>query len=100
MYLDIEKQLNEITDGLKQELLSAKAIDKSGHVIDAEKFNEILDEKIAQCNEILATTEKDGVTVDQYGANIAAARIDKMLRMKEFETHLHLKRHGLTKTKP
>lgn len=84
MYLDIEKQLNKITDTLKQELLAAKAIDESGRAIDEKKFNEILDEKIAQCNEILATTEENGVTKDIYGANIASARIDKMMRMKEF----------------
>ncbi len=84
--MDIEKQLNKITDGLKQELLAAKAIDKSGHAIDTEKFNEILDKKIVQCNEILATTEENGVTKDLYGANIAAARIDKMLKMKESGT--------------
>jgi len=82
MYLDIEKQLNKITDGLKQELLSAKAIDESGHAIDVKKFNEIIDKKIEQCNKILATTEKDGVTIDLYGANIAATRVDMLENMK------------------
>ena len=104
MYIDIEKQLNKITDGLKQELLSAKAIDASGRAIDEKKFNEILDEKIAQCNKVLATTEKDGVTKDIYGANIAAARIDKMLRMKEFGTFtpetMWTERDKTTKEKP
>ena len=83
MYIDTEKQLNKITDGLKQELLAAKAIDESGHAIDAKKFNEIIDKKIAQCNKILAATEKDGVTIDQYAANIAFTRIDRLNRMKE-----------------
>lgn len=82
MYTNIEKQLNTITDNLKQELLAAKAIDKSGHATDIKKFNEIIDEKIMQCNEILATTEEDGVTVDQYGANIAFARISRLANMK------------------
>ena len=86
MYLDIEKQLNKITDGLKQELLSAKAIDESGHAIDEKKFNEIIDKKIAQCSEVLATTEKDGVTKDLYGANIANTRIDRLHKMKETGT--------------
>lgn len=83
MYLDIEKQLNKITDGLKQELLSAKAIDESGRTIDEKKFNEILDKKIAQCSEVLATTEKDGVTKDLYGANIAYARIGRLETIKK-----------------
>lgn len=83
MYMDIEKQLNKITDGLKQELLSARAIDESGRAIDAKKFNEIIDKKIAQCNAVLATTEENGVTKDSYGANIAYARIDRLEKMKE-----------------
>lgn len=86
MYMDIEKQLNKITDGLKQELLTAKAIDESGHAIDEKKFNEIIDKKIAQCNAVLATTEENGVTKDSYGANIAYARIDRLEKMKESGT--------------
>lgn len=86
MYTDIEQQLNKITDGLKQELLGAKAIDESGHATDVKKFNQILGEKIAQCNAILATTEKDGVTQDLYGAKIAYARVDILKKMKELGT--------------
>lgn len=86
MYMDIEKQLNKITDGLKQELLSARAIDESGRAIDAKKFNEIIDKKIAQCNAVLATTEENGVTKDLYGANIAATRVDRLVKMKESGT--------------
>ena len=86
MYTDTEKQLNKITDSLEQELLKAKAIDKDGRVIDAKKFDKMIDEKIAQCNEVLATTEKDGVTTDLYGANIAYARIDRLEKMKKHHT--------------
>ena len=83
MYTDIEKQLNKITDTLKQELLAANAIDEAGHATDVKKFNEIIDAKIAQLNEIMATTEKDGVTIDRYGANIAGNRIDRLEQIKE-----------------
>ena len=86
MYMDIEKQLNKITDGLKQELLTAKAIDESGRAIDEKKFNEIIDKKIAQCNAVLATTEENGVTKDLYGANIAATRVDRLEKMKKYGT--------------
>ena len=83
MNKEIEQQLNKITDGLKQELLMAKAIDEKGNAIDVKKFNQIIDEKIAQCNKVLETTERDGVTVDRYGANIAFNRIAILERAKE-----------------
>lgn len=83
MYTDIEKKLNKITDNLKEELLQANAIDEKGHAIDVKKFNQIIDEKIAQCNEVLATTEKDGVTKDLYGANITYARINGLEKAKK-----------------
>jgi len=83
MYTDIEKKLNKITDSLKEELLKANAIDENGRAIDVKRFNQIIDEKIAQCNEVLATTEKDGVTKDLYGANITYARINGLEKAKK-----------------
>jgi hypothetical protein len=75
MYRSVEKQLNAITNILKDNLLSAKAIDASGKAIDIAKFNKIIDQAIDQCNTVLATTEKDGTTVDPYGANLAYSRV-------------------------
>jgi len=86
MYTDIEKKLNKITDDLETLLIESKAIDKNGSATDVKKFNEIIDEKIAQCNKVLATTEKDGVTKDLYGANITYARINRLEKMKKAGT--------------
>ena len=87
MYTDIEAQLNLITGNLKQEMIGARAIDGQDRVINVEEFKRILDKKIAQCQAILASTEKDGVTTDLYGANIAHARINWLETMKK---HLSL----------
>ncbi len=87
MYTDIEKELNKITDNLKNELLAKQAIDESGRATNVAIFNQILTGKIAQCQAILASTEKDGVTTDLYGANIAHARINWLETMKK---HLSL----------
>ena len=86
MYTDIEKQLNKITDNLKTSLIDLKAIDEEGNAADMEKFNSLLDEKIAQCEAVLATTEQDGVTKDLYGANIAHARIEWLKNIKKYRT--------------
>ena len=43
---------------------------------------QIINNKIVQLNGILATTEKDGVTSDLYGANIIHARIDRLQKIK------------------
>lgn len=82
MYRAVEKQLNAITNGLNDKLLSAKAIEESGKAIDIAKFNKIIDHAIDQCNAVLATTEKDGATVDSYGANLAYSRIQWLEDMK------------------
>lgn len=86
MYTDIEKKLNKITDDLETLLIESKAIDEKGNATNAKKFNEIINKKIAQCNEVLATTEKDGVTKDLYGANITYARINRLEKMKKAGT--------------
>lgn len=83
MYTEIEKQLNEIVGNLKAELTAAKAIDAEGKATDTKKFNQILSEKITACNVVLAGTEKDGVTIDKYGANIAFNRISVLENMKK-----------------
>lgn len=83
MYLDIEKQLDKITEDLEALLLESKAIDKEGNVIDNKKFNQILNSKIAQCNKILATTEKDGVVQDTFGANVVFNRINRLEQIKQ-----------------
>lgn len=87
MYTEIEAQLNLITGNLKQEMIDARIIDEQDRVINVEEFKRILDKKIAQCQAILASTEKDGVTTDLYGANIAHARINWLETMKK---HLSL----------
>jgi len=86
MYTDIEKQLNEITDNLKEELLAANAIDETGRAIDVKTFNQMINAKIKELNTILATTEKDGVTVDRYGSNITYNRISMLEQMKKQRT--------------
>lgn len=86
MYTDTEKQLNEITDNIKEEMLAAHAIDENGRAIDVKKFNQIINEKISQLNAILATTEKDGVTVDRYSANIIYTRINRLEEIKKHRT--------------
>ena len=82
MYRNVEEQLNTITKSLKQDLLSAKAIDESGKATDIVKFNKIIDSIIDQCNAVLSVTEKDGTTVDSYGANLAYSRIQWLEDMK------------------
>ena len=86
MYTEIEKQLNEIIGDLKAELTAADAIDAEGKATDTKKFNQILSEKITACNMVLAGTEKDGVTIDRYGSNIAFNRIAVLENMKKHGT--------------
>lgn len=83
MYKKIEAELNAITDNLESELKAANAIDKDGRATDIKKFNKIIDDKIAQCNAVLATTERDGVTINRYGANLAFNRIAILEKAKK-----------------
>lgn len=85
-HADMEAKVDAITENLKNELLTAKAINEKGKTINIGKFNEILDKKIEQLNKLVMETDVDGVTIDSHDANIVFGRVDFLERIKKSGT--------------
>lgn len=81
-YIDIEQELDKITDSLKTELYMAGVFDANGNVKNKTRFNRIIDEKIDACNAISAKIEASGKRFDANSANIIGARIDFLRTIK------------------
>ena len=86
MYQDIDKQLAEIVDKPLLALKKSQIVGETGKSKDPKAFNEALDKIITDCEKLLETTVKDGVTIDRYGANLINNRIDRLSRMKRQQT--------------
>lgn len=80
-YIDVEQELNHITDSLEEELRAIGVIDADGKVIITapgalEVFNQIIDKKIDECSRIRTQMEVSGKRFDANSANIIEARIE------------------------
>ncbi|MBP5707673.1 MAG: hypothetical protein J6W79_01620 [Alphaproteobacteria bacterium] len=76
------EKLSIIREEMTTALSKAGIIDKSGKIINHQAFLEFVDRKIKEKNEELASTEKDGVTIDLYHANMIYAEINYLEEMK------------------
>ncbi|MBP5485368.1 MAG: hypothetical protein J6Y07_01535 [Alphaproteobacteria bacterium] len=79
-YLDIEKQLNEITDNLRQNLEKAGAINKEGDTIDRAKFEKVIDDMISKIIPIRRQLELE--RYDANSANIVESRMEWLRTIK------------------
>ncbi|MBR4806664.1 MAG: hypothetical protein IKZ64_02475 [Alphaproteobacteria bacterium] len=86
VYTDTEQELNAITDNLEDELYTAGAISPEGKVINVKLFNQIIDEKITECNAISARMEASGKRFDANSANIIGARIEFLRAIKDAQS--------------
>lgn len=84
-YLDVEKQLNTITDNLKQNLKDANAIDDSGNVVNVAEFNRIIDSAIDKCRNILQQLEIER-KYDPNSTNITFSRINWLETIKSAQS--------------
>ena len=79
---NLDEQLNKITDDMKQELYSTRAIDTQGHVINQAEFNSIIDKKIRMCYSIAKELETSGKRFDANDNNKILSTIDLLRSIK------------------
>ncbi|MBO4480625.1 MAG: hypothetical protein J5742_03325 [Alphaproteobacteria bacterium] len=87
-YLDTQKQLDEITSTLKQELQNTGAMDETGKVINTEKFERTMDAAIDKCRNILNELEMQ--RYDPNSTNITYSTLnwlESVKRAKSFATN-------------
>lgn len=80
-YLDVEKQLDNIMENLETELHKSGATDKTGNVINSDKFNQVITAKIGMCHKMLADLEISRNRFDPNTNNIIFARIQALQDM-------------------
>jgi len=79
-YLDIEEQLNKITDDLRQELERAGAIDKNGETIDYAKFDGVIENLVDKI--IPISRELELGRYDANSRNLVESRIAWLREIK------------------
>jgi len=77
------EKLSIIREEITNELSKAGIIDKSGKIINHQAFVEFIDKKLQEKSKELASTEKDGVTIDLYHANMVYSEISYLEEMKK-----------------
>lgn len=77
------EKLSIIREEITNELSKAGIIDKSGKIINHQAFLEFIDRKLQEKSKELASTEKDGVTIDLYHANMVYSEISYLEEMKK-----------------
>lgn len=76
------EKLNIIREEINAELSKAGIINNSDKIINRQAFVEFIDKKLQEKSKELASTEKDGVTIDLYHANMVYAEINYLEEMK------------------
>ena len=79
-YLDIEEQLDQITDDLRQKLEQAGAIDKNGKTIDSAKFDGVIENLVDEI--IPISRELELGRYDANSRNIVESRIAWLRKIK------------------
>lgn len=79
---DLDKQLNKITDDMKQELYRISAVDADGRVLNKSEFNRIIDEKINICYNMVQELEKSGKRFAANDNNKIFSTIDLLRTIK------------------
>ncbi len=69
-YIDIEEQLNNITDNLHEKLMQAGAIDETGKTVDRAKFDQVIKNMIDEIIPISRDLE-----LKRYDANLSLIHI-------------------------
>ena len=89
-HIDIEKQIKEIRKSLESELRAANAIDENGRATNKKAFEEIMDRKIHEIEELEPmVTDESGVARDRYSANIYFHNIEILNEMRKHYSIKH-----------
>ena len=87
-YIDIEKQIHQIRQSLESELRAANAIDENGHATNKKAFEEIVDRKIHEIEELEPMiADESGVARERYNPK---PFFDGLTQLKEMR-----KRHAI-----
>ncbi len=79
-YIDIEEQLNNITDNLHEKLMQAGAIDETGKTVDRAKFDQVIKNMIDEIIPISRDLELK--RYDANSRNIVESRIAWLREIK------------------
>ena len=79
-YVDIEEQLNKITDNLRQKLERAGAIDENGKTVDSAKFDRVIENMVDEI--IPISRELELGRYDANSRNIVESRIARLRGIK------------------
>ncbi|MBQ6027155.1 MAG: hypothetical protein IJL21_01200 [Alphaproteobacteria bacterium] len=79
-YIDIEEQLNNITDNLHEKLMQAGAIDETGKTVDRAKFDQVIKNMIDEIIPISRDLELK--RYDANSRNIVESRIAWLRKIK------------------
>lgn len=79
-YIDIEEQLNQITDGLRQKLEQAGAIDKNGKTVDSAKFDWVIENMVDEI--IPISRELELKLYDANSRNLLESRLAWLREIK------------------
>ena len=84
-YLDIDRQIEDMTNDLKQKMIAANIIDETGNALNVEKFDSLIDEAISKCYDMLKEMEETR-RYDANSNNIIFSRINSFKTMKKNQT--------------